>query len=113
MTLAVRMGVIPEQSGRMIARNLDGIVQHLAGHGEHSEHVILRSVWRDGEPMKMQVGHVHARIQRANLTGLGRKIIDVSDFENLTRRSTDHRSDYLTAKSESIQAILVHRMQSQ
>src|SRR3989442_915683 len=35
---------------------------------------------------------VHAGIHRTSLRRLGRKVVDVGDFENVARRSTDHRS---------------------
>jgi hypothetical protein len=97
----------------MIARNLNRVVQDLARHGQHSEHVILQGVRRDGEPMKMQVRHVHARTHRTSLPGLRRKIVDVRDFENVTRGNTDHRSHAFTIESEGIPVIFVHRMQGE
>jgi hypothetical protein len=97
----------------MIAWNLHRVMQDLAGHGHHSEHVILRSVRRNSEPMKMQVRHVHARIHRTSLAGLERKIINVGDFENVPRGSTDHGGDARTVESESIAPIFVHSMQRQ
>ena len=44
MTLAVRMSVVPEQARTLISWNLNRIVQDLAGHVHHSEHVILWGV---------------------------------------------------------------------
>src|ERR1700732_4394248 len=67
VTLAMGMSVIPEQARRMIARNLNRVVQNLSGHGQHSEHVVLRGIGRDGEPMKMQIRHIHAGIHRTRL----------------------------------------------
>src|SRR5271167_1138490 len=113
MTLAVRMSVVPKETRRMIAWNLHRVMQDLAGHGHHSEDVILWGVRRNSEPMKMQVRHVHARIHRTSLAGLGRKIIDVGDLENIPRGSTDHGGDARTVESEGIPAIFVHRMQRQ
>src|SRR3989441_508300 len=110
MTLPMRMGVIPKQARWMIARNLDRVMQDLARRGQHAQDVILRRVRRDGEPVKMQVRHVHAGIHRTSLRRLGRKVVDVGDFENVARRSTDHRSYVPTVKSEGIQAILLHCM---
>jgi len=105
------MSVVPEQAGWMIARNLNRVVQNLARHGQHSEHVILRGVWRDSEPMKMQVRHIHAGIHRTRLRGLGRKIVDVRDSENVAWGSTDHWSHGRTIESEGISPILIHRVQ--
>src|SRR6266849_9023650 len=98
MTLAVRMSVVPKQTRRMIAWNLYQVVQHLARHGEHSEHVILWGVRRDREAMKMQVRHVHTRIHRTSLEGLGRKIIDIGDPDNVARGSPDHGRDVCTVE---------------
>ena len=53
VTLAVGMSVIPEQARRMIARNLNRVVQDLPRHRQHSEHVILRGVRRNCESVKM------------------------------------------------------------
>ncbi len=103
--------MIPEQAGRMIARNLDSVMQNLTGHGQHSEHVILRGIWRDGEPMKMQVRHIHAGIHGASLLGLGRKIVAVGDFEDVTWRSTDHRRRALTVERKRIPAVFIHCVQ--
>src|SRR5436309_16100000 len=58
------------------------------------------SVRRDREPVKMQVRHVHAGIHRASLRRLGRKVVDVGDFESVARGSTDHRGHICTVKSE-------------
>jgi hypothetical protein len=108
VTLAMRMSVIPEQTRRMIARNLNRVMQNLARAGEHCENVILRGVRRDGKPVKMQVRRIHARIHRTRLVGLRRKIVDVGDFENVTGGSADHRSYRITVESEGIPAIFVH-----
>src|SRR5580692_3739568 len=61
--------------------------------------------------MKVQVRHVHAGIYRTSLRGLGGKIVDVSDAENITRGSTDHWSNRVTVESECIPAIFIHCMQ--
>src|ERR1700680_4526285 len=111
MTLAVRMSVVPKQARGMIAWNLYQVVQHLARHGEHSEHVILWGVRRNSKPMKMQVRHVHARVHRTSLAGLGRKVVDVGDSKNVARGSPDHRGDVRTIESEGIPAIFIHCMQ--
>src|SRR5258707_160669 len=111
VTFAMRMSVVPEQARGMIARNLNRVVQNLARHGQHSEHVILRGVRRDSEPMKMQVSHVHAGIHRTSFRGLGRKIVDVVDSENVPWGSTDHRGHSRTIESEGISPILIHRVQ--
>ena len=95
----------------MIARNLNRVVQNVARRGQHTKDVVLRRVRRDGEPVKMQVRHVHAGIHRASLRRLGRKVVDVGDFENVARRSTDHRSHTRAVEGEGIAAILVHCMQ--
>src|SRR5271167_2393651 len=113
MTLAVRMSVVPKETGGMIAWNLHRVMQDLAGHGHHSEHVILRGVRRNSEPMKMQVRHVHTRIHRTSLAGRGRKLIDVGDFENVPRGSTNHGGDARTVESEGIPAIFVHCTQGE
>src|SRR5207245_1365605 len=110
VTLAMGMRVVPEETRRMIARNLNRVVQKLARRGQHTKDVVLRRVRRDGEPVKMQVRHVHAWIHRTSLRRLDRKIVDVGDFENVTRGSTDHRGHICTVKSEGIPAILVHSM---
>ena len=41
LALAVWMGVVPEESGSLIVRNLHRIVQTLARHGHHGENVVL------------------------------------------------------------------------
>src|SRR5437016_14026099 len=105
------MSVVPEETWRMIARNLDRVMQVLARRGQHAQDVILRRIRRNGEPVKMQVRHVHAGIHRASFRRLGRKVVDVSDFENVPRGSTNYRSYVPTVKSEGIPAILVHCMQ--
>src|SRR2546422_416993 len=105
------MSVIPEQARRMITRNLDRVAQNLARHGQHSDHLILRGVRRDGEPMKMQVRLVHTGTHRTGLPGVGRKIVDVGDSENVARGSTDYGSHPPTVESEGIPAIFIHCMQ--
>src|SRR5437870_6219254 len=110
VTLTMWMSVIPEETWRMIARNLNRVVQNVARRGQHTKDVVLRRVRRDGEPVKMQVRHVHAWIHRTSLRRLDRKVVDVGDFENVTRGSTDHRGHICTVKSEGIPAILVHSM---
>src|SRR5258707_3935545 len=107
----MRMSVVPEQPRRMIPLNLNRVVQSLARPRHHSDHVILWGVRRNGEPMKMQVRHVHARIDRTRLPGLGGKIVAVRDFENVTRGCADHGSYLLTVESECIPAVFVHCMQ--
>src|SRR5260221_14382545 len=99
------MGVIPEQAGRMVARKLDSVMQNLTGHGQHSEHVILRGIWRDGEPMKMQVRHIHAGIQGASLLRPGRKIVAVGDFEDVPWQSPDQRRRALTVERNRTPAV--------
>src|SRR5437868_8940795 len=105
MTLAMRMSVVPESARRMVPRNLNRVLQNLTGHGQHAQDVILRRIRRNGEPVKMQVRHVHAGIHRASFRRLGRKVVDVSDFENVPRGSTNYRSYVPTVKSEGIPAI--------
>jgi hypothetical protein len=61
--------------------------------------------------MKMQVRHVHAGIHRASLRGLGRKIIAVRDFEDVTRGSADQGSYLPAVESERIPAIFIDCMQ--
>src|SRR6266478_8492447 len=80
----------------------------LARLGQHCEHVILRGVRRDGEPVKMQVRHIHAGIHRTSLPGLGRKIVDVGNSENVTRGSTNDGSHRPTVECEGIPAIFIH-----
>src|SRR4029077_11925347 len=107
----MRMSVVPKQTGRLIAWNLNRIVQDLAWHRQHSDDVILRGVRRNGEPMKMQVRHVHAGIHRTGLRGLGRKVIDVGDPENVARGSTNHGSHLPAVEGEGIPAIFIYCMQ--
>jgi len=64
VTLAMRVSVIPKQAGRMVARNANPVAQRLARLGQHCQHVILRGIRRDAEPVKMQVRHVHAGVDR-------------------------------------------------
>jgi hypothetical protein len=95
----------------MIAWDHDGIMQNLARLGHHPDHIILGRIGRNGEPMKMQIRHVHARIYRTSLRRLGRKIVDVGDFENVTRGGTDHRSYFLVLECESVAAMFIDRVQ--
>ena len=111
VTLAMRMSVVPEQAGRVVGWNLNRVVQSLAGPRHHSDHVILWGIRRDAEPMKMQVRHVHARIDRTRLRGIGGKIVDVGDFENVTWRCTNHGGDRVPFERKGIPAIFIHRMQ--
>src|ERR1700674_1377817 len=104
------MGVVPEQAWWMIARNLHRVVQSLAGHSHHSEHVVLWCARRNREPMKMQVRHVHAGIHRTGLRGLRRQVVDVRDSESVPRGSADDRRHRLSLESEGIQAIFIHRV---
>src|SRR5207245_11437581 len=83
VTLTVWMSVIPEETWRMIARNLNRVVQNVARRGQHTKDVVLRRVRRDGEPVKIQVRHVHARIHRASFRTLGINVVDASDFDNV------------------------------
>ena len=64
MTLAVRVRVIPEQAGEMIGRDRQRVVERLPGHRHHVEHVVLRTVGRDRQPVKVQVRHVHLAVGR-------------------------------------------------
>src|SRR5260370_32404415 len=107
MTLPMRMGVVPEQSRRMIAWNLNRVVQNLAGFSQHGENIILRGIRGHGEPMKVQVRHVHARIHRTGLSRTGRKIVDVRDSQSVTGRSADDRRQGLSLESEGIPAVFV------
>src|ERR1700722_7475812 len=108
VTLAVGMSVIPEQARRMIARNLNRVVQSLARPRHHSDYVILGRVRGNSEPVKMQVRHVHARVDRTGLRGLGGKIVAVRDFEDVPWGRTDHRCHILTVESESVPAVVIH-----
>src|SRR5229473_946804 len=80
----MRMSVVPEQARRMIARNLNRVMQDL---------------------------HVHAGIHCASLPGLGRKIVDVGNSENVTRGSTNDGSHRPTVECEGIPAIFIHCVQ--
>src|SRR6266404_8977370 len=104
------MSVVPEKARRMITGNLNRVMQRLARHREHSDNVILWSIRRNGESMEVQVRHVHAGIHRTALAGLGGKIVDVGDFENVARSGTDDWRDRLAVKGEGIQAVFVHGM---
>src|ERR1700693_2114031 len=104
----MRMSVVPEQARRMIARNLNGVMQSLPGFCKHSQHIVLRSVGRNREPMKMQVRHVHAGIHRTGLRGLRGQVVDVCDLESVTRGSADNRSHCLALVSEGIPAVFIH-----
>src|SRR5882672_1245883 len=86
-------------------------MQHLAWFGHHSEHVIFWCVRRDREPMKMQVRHIHARTHRTSLGGFCWEIVDISDFQNVARGSSDHGGDDRAVEGESVPAIFVHCMQ--
>src|SRR6266404_6100472 len=107
MTLPMRMGVVPEQPWRMIAWNLNRVVQNLAGFSQHREHIILRGIRGHGEPMKVQVRHVHARIHRTGLSRPERKIVDVRDSQSVTGRSADDWRHRLSVESEGIPAVFV------
>jgi hypothetical protein len=61
--------------------------------------------------VKMQVRHIHAGIDCTCLQRLGRKIIDVSDFESIARGGADNGSDRLAIESECVPAILIHGVQ--
>jgi hypothetical protein len=93
----------------MIARNLYQVVQCLARHRKHSEHVVLWRIRRNGEPMKMQICYVNTGIHRAYLVGLRRKMIDIGNFENVTGRNADNRHCD-TVESEGIPAVFVYCM---
>jgi hypothetical protein len=58
--------------------------------------------------MEVQVRHVHAGIRRTTFLRLGRKIIDISNIENVTRGSADNRSDRFAIESESVPSVLIH-----
>src|SRR6267378_6188878 len=105
------MSVVPEESRRVIARNLDRIMQNLARHGHHSEHIILGRIGRNGQPVEMQVRHIHARVHCAVLWRSPRKIVDIGDPENVTWGSADYGSHLLILESEGIPAIFIHCMQ--
>src|SRR5579864_993489 len=107
----MRMSVVPEQSRCMIAWNLNGVMQSLPGLCKHTQNIVLRSVRRNREPMKMQVRHVHAGIHRTGLRGLRRQVVDVCDFESVTRGSADNRSHCLALVSEGIPAVFIHRIE--
>src|SRR5258708_23671187 len=102
VTFAMRMNVVPEQARGKIARNLNRVVQNLASHGQHAEHVILRSVRRDSEPIKMQDSHDQPGVLRTSFRGLGRKIVDVVDSENVPWGSTDHRAHTPTIETKRL-----------
>src|SRR5205823_1184820 len=108
MTFAMRMGVVPEQARRMIARNFNRVMQSLPRFRKHSQHVILGSVRRNLQPMKMQVRHVHAGIYRAGLRRLRRQVVDIRDSESVTGRSADDGSHRFSMESKGIPSVLIH-----
>jgi hypothetical protein len=57
--------------------------------------------------MKMQIRHIHTGNHRTSLRGLDGKIVDIGDFEDVTRGSANHRSYRVTVESEGIPAIFV------
>src|SRR5712671_2246057 len=83
-------------------------MQDLAGRSDHSEHILLRSVRRHSESIKMKVRHVHARIHRARFRRLGREIVYIGDSERVTGESANDRSNRLTLEREGIPSIFGH-----
>src|SRR5580692_4410727 len=108
MALTMGVRVVPEQPRRVIARNLHRVVQTLARHRNHSEHIILRSVRRYAKPMKMQIRHVHAGIYRTGFRRRRGQLVNISDSESVTRKSTDDRSYSFSLVSEGVPAIFIH-----
>ncbi len=86
----MRMRVIPVQSGRLIRRNIHGVVQRFTRHGNHRQNIIPRSIWRYMQTMKMKVRHVHARPLHADL---GRTLGHLVEIIQLNR-SARHRPYY-------------------
>src|SRR6266481_6912554 len=110
----MRMSVIPEQARGMIARNLDRVAQNLARHGHHIQDVVLGSMRRNSQAVKVQIRHVHTRSNRATFRWLSRKIVDVGDLQLISRRQPQGWSLWLAVKVEGVLSIACDAsMQSQ
>jgi hypothetical protein len=69
--LAVNVGMIPIEPGRMVGRHAYHVMQRLTRMREHRQTIVTRRQGRDGQPMEMQVDvvaagglRVHAIVQR-------------------------------------------------
>jgi hypothetical protein len=63
--------------------------------------------------MKMQVRHVHAGIRSTGLRGFDGQLIYKSDFERVSRRSTDDWRYGHSLEREGIPVIFIHRIQGE
>src|ERR1700756_1896136 len=107
------MSVIPEEARRVISGYVDRVMQNLARHGHHSEHVVLRRIRRDRQPMKVQIRHIHAGIHGASLWRPRWQIVDIGNSENVPRGGADYGSHRSIVESEGIPAILIYCVQRQ
>src|SRR5438876_79057 len=105
MTLTMRMRVIPEETRRMISGNFDHIMERFSRHGYHVDHIVLRSLWRNRETMKMEICHVRARKDRAAFLGVNRQVVHIVDLERIAGKNADHWSNTLPLVDESTSAI--------
>jgi len=102
MTLSVRVRMVPIQSWRVVLWNLNGIAQGFPGHSHHVQDVILRGIGRNLQAVKMQIGHVHTRGDRATLRGFGRKVINVGNLELVSGRDSQRRCYWLAVEVKGV-----------
>ncbi len=93
IALAVGVGVIPVEAGRLVGRDDDGVLEALAGHGHHGEDIVLMGMGRDVEAVEVEVGHVAAGAVDAELAGVGGEVVLVDQVEDAAGRGSHDGRD--------------------
>jgi hypothetical protein len=68
--LPVWVCVIPVEAGRSVAWDYDRVIQALSRPGDHAEHIVLWTVWRDVQAVEVKIAHIHAWTQGTPLVRL-------------------------------------------
>src|SRR5262245_754992 len=108
------MSVVPIQPRLLVQWNMNFIVEGLSRHGNHVQNIVLGSLRRNTQSMKVKIRHVHARANRALLARWLWQIIHVGDSQGVSWRNTNDRWYRLSVESKAVPAITpAHRMKSQ
>src|SRR6478752_5975062 len=89
----------------MVFRDVHVVMECLPGHGHHIQYVVLRSVWRNCQAVKMQIRHIHARVDQTLFVQWAREIIDVGDFQLISRCKSQGRSVWLSVKVKRVLSV--------
>src|SRR5258706_6962933 len=100
IALAMRMRVVPVETGSLIKRDINTVLDGFSRHRHHGDCVILGRCRRDMKAMEVKISHVHTWSTGTLLGGVRGHVVAIVDAKSLTGGDMNDRRDLIALIAE-------------